>query len=221
VLLGKIYLFLPAQVPKIMQKNTSTAISGLGAIGLAFIGIALTRLLPHPYNFTPMLTVGLLSVGFGKKRFQTLGIALIAWILSDYGVNKIIQPEHTGAFTAYLFSGTALGVYSAFLLASLLGLVLNSKLNPGRFALASVGGSFVFYIVSNSAIWLGSAFYAKTFAGYLSCLYAGIPFYHAGDPLSSFALNQFLGDAFYMSIAFAGLKIWQTVRQSRSIETPA
>jgi hypothetical protein len=202
-----------------MQKNAVNKFSYLGVIGLAFIGIALTRLLPHPYNFTPMVTVGLLSVGFGKHRFTALLLALAAWIVSDYGVNMLVQPDYTASFSAYLTSATALGVYTAFLLASLSGLILKSRLNVGRFALASLSGSFVFYLVSNTAIWLGSAFYAKSITGYLACLYAGIPFYHAGDPLSSFALNQFLGDAFYMGIAYVGILVWQNYSPAKAVET--
>ena len=45
--------------------------------------LALSRLLPHPPNFTPIITIGIMSSYFFKNIFSSLIILLISMLLSD------------------------------------------------------------------------------------------------------------------------------------------
>jgi hypothetical protein len=168
---------------------------------LAMFGVALTRLIPHPYNFTPMVTLGILTFGAKQGKPWILAVPLLVWMLSDSLVNPIMQSEFTGSFISYLSSFSNWSAYIGFLFASIAGLFLSRKFTASRCLAASFTGSSIFYLVSNTLVWLGGALYPLNFAGWISALMAGVPFYHVGDPFSSFFLNQFIGDFFYMGIA--------------------
>ncbi len=173
----------------------------LAFVGGAVVLAALSRLLPHPHNFTPLVGMALFAMAYMPKAWQAIAITMLSYLLSDALVNAFLHPEASS--WAYFVSPTALGVYVAMLLVSGLGFALKGKaLKTSRLMAGSISGSFVFYLVSNTAVWLGSAYYAKSFTGWLTALYAGIPFYQANDILSSFFLNQIIGDLFFTGLLF-------------------
>lgn len=173
----------------------------LAFVGGAVVLAALSRLLPHPHNFTPLVGMALFAMAYMPKAWQAIAITMLSYLLSDVLVNAFLHPEASS--WAYFVSPTALGVYVAMLLVSGLGFALKGKaLKTSRLMAGSISGSFVFYLVSNTAVWLGSAYYAKSFTGWLTALYAGIPFYQANDILSSFFLNQIIGDLFFTGLLF-------------------
>jgi hypothetical protein len=58
---------------------------------------------------------------------------------------------------------------------------------------ASVIGSTMFFLITNTAVWQWSAFYPKTPAGFGACLIAGIPFWR----------NSVTGDIYGVAIFFS------------------
>ena len=173
----------------------------LAFIGGAVILAALSRLLPHPYNFTPMVGMALFAMAYMPKAWQALLLTLVSYLISDALVNAFLHPEASS--WAYFFSPTALGVYLAMILVSGLGYLFKGQsIKTLGLVAGSISGSLVFYLVTNTAVWMGSSFYAKSFTGWLAALYAGIPFYQANDVLSSFFLNQIFGDLFFTGLLF-------------------
>lgn len=173
----------------------------LAFVGGAVVLAALSRLLPHPHNFTPLVGMALFAMAYMPKAWQAIALTMLSYLLSDALVNAFLHPEASA--WSYFVSPTALGVYMGMLLVSGIGFALKSKpIKLSRLMVGSVSGSLVFYLASNTAVWLGSGFYAKSFTGWLTALYAGIPFYQANDVLSSFFLNQILGDLFFTGLLF-------------------
>ena len=52
-------------------------------VGLILI-LALSRLIPHPWNFTPVIAVAMMSGYFFKNIYFSLSILLIAMLIADY-----------------------------------------------------------------------------------------------------------------------------------------
>ncbi|MEZ5024435.1 MAG: DUF6580 family putative transport protein [Chitinophagales bacterium] len=71
-------------------------------------------------------------------------------------------------------------------------MLIKNRINPLTVLGGAVGGSMLFYLVSNFGVWLMGTMYTKTFAGLMECYAAGIPFYR----------GTLFGDVIYSAILF-------------------
>lgn len=169
------------------------------ALLLVVLAVVVTRILPHPYNFTPLSAVAVYAGMRSSSWLRGFLWPLLALLVSDAVVMSTLQKEY-GTFTSYLLSLTALGVYGSFALLTLLGR-LNRRWHLPFVGLA-LSSSMIFYGVSNFFVWLSpESGYPHTPAGLAACMYAGIPFYRQ-DIFGSFFFNQIFGDLFYFSLVF-------------------
>jgi hypothetical protein len=145
-------------------------------IGLVFVA-ALSRLIPHPDNFTPITVLSLLGVSYLNTISKAFFIPLGALFLSDCILG----------FYPYMWA-----VYVAFLLVSLCGFFSMKKLGYRQKLLFLLPASLFFFLFTNTAFFFQGNFYPQTLEGYLSCLVAGIPFLK----------NSLMGDMFYGGIFF-------------------
>lgn len=169
-------------------------------LALFLVAIAvLTRLtlnlMPSPpYNFSPIAAIGLFGAAAFNRKFLALGVPFIALFLSDLFLNNVIYREYYTGFTFF----TSGWIYAAFGMVVLLGLTfVRNNMKPGSIALASLGGSLTFFLVTNFSVWYGSSFYPQNIAGLLACYTAGLPFLG----------NTVLGDLFFNGVLF-GTWFW-------------
>ena len=133
----------------------------LKRVVLAFIILmaALSRLIPHPPNFTPIIAMGLLGGVYFKNRQFAVIVPLLAMMVSD-----MVLGLH----------GTMIWVYSSIIVISLSASFLKPKMVHLGFA--SIGSSLFFFLVTNFGIWsLGS--YGYSFEGLVTCYTLAIPFF--------------------------------------------
>jgi hypothetical protein len=158
------------------------------AIALVFIA-ALTRLLPHPDNFTPIGAMALFGAAYFSRQMLTLAVPFIALFISDLVLNNVIYRQYFPEFTLI----TSWWIYAAFGLVMLAGwLLLRQKVSPARVISASLFASAIFFIVTNFSVWLEGTMYPKTAAGLMACYTAGLPFLK----------NTVLGDLFFSGVMF-------------------
>jgi hypothetical protein len=150
---------------------------------LAFIILALaalSRLLPHfahgiAYNFTAV-GAGLLFFGSRRPRWQAVLAVAVMALMDVYLTTRVYH--YAFHVSAYLVTWVW---YAAV---CLLGTALLRKPT----AMRVVGGVLVsassFFLLSNFAVWAGSAIYAHSAAGLVGCYAAGLPFY-GNDLLST------------------------------------
>jgi len=114
----------------------------------------LTRFIPHPPNFTPILSMVLFgSVYFGNSKLSMI-IPLSIMILSDYFLG---------------LGWISFWVYGGLFLIGIMGL-LTKKLNLTTILSANL----IFFIVSNFGVWLMG--YPKTIDGFILCYTMALPF---------------------------------------------
>ncbi len=143
------------------------------------VAAAAARLLPHPWNFTPMIALALFAGSQASRTAIAALTTLAALVLSD----------------AILGFDKSLGlVYAAYLVPVLLGRLIRNKLGITSIALAALASSLSFFVISNFSTWAIGRTYPHTATGLAACFVAGIPFYQ----------NQALGDAFYTAAIFGG-----------------
>jgi hypothetical protein len=139
---------------------------------------ALSRILPHPANFTPIAAMALAGSVYLDKRFA-LVVPLAALIISDIFIG---------------FHDTIIFVYGSFLIIGLVGLWLKSHKKPFLIFAATLLSSILFFMITNLGVWItgGGLSYPKTLEGLIECYTMAIPFFR----------NTIAGDLIYTTILF-------------------
>ena len=143
--------------------------------GLLLLGIV-ARLVPHPPNATPVMAIALFGGAYLSKRWAIL-LPLAILLISDV----LIGWHNTVPFT-----------WGAFVLTGLLAWWVRARPGAGRILLAALGGSALFFLVTNFGVWWVGELYPRTRAGLWECYVAAIPFYR----------NTLLGDLSYTTALF-------------------
>ncbi|MCX7879475.1 MAG: hypothetical protein N2517_02320 [Ignavibacteria bacterium] len=161
----------------------------LFSVSLIIIAVV-SRIIPHPPNFAPITAIALLGAYSFSNKFKSFFIPLIAMLISDVFIG---------------FHTTIWAVYLSFALIVLLGFNLRKAFSFSRLFVITSASSFLFYLITNFAVWLLSGLYPHTLAGLLQCYTFGLPFYRT-TTLELFALS-YLGDISYTFILFGVYKI--------------
>lgn len=156
-----------------MKDNKANLILFTTAIVIA----ALTRLLPHPPNFTPIAAIALFGSSMFNKKYLGFVIALASMILSDALIG---------------FHSTLFWVYLSFALISLIGYFFLEKKAVWKLCGASLFSSVLFFLITNLGVWLNGGLYPQNSAGLLECYTMAIPFF----------LNSIAGDLFFTLLIF-------------------
>ncbi len=169
-----------------MNKKTFYIIAGF------ILFAALSRLLPHAYNFTPLGAIAL----FGMAYFKDKKWALIIPLFALWGTDLILNNTKYAAFHDGFawFTGGMLFIYGSFAMIAILGYYLFKKVSVGRVIGGALGASIIFFVISNFGVWLKSPMYPLNLEGLIMCYTAAIPFFH----------NTLAGDLIYCSVLFGG-----------------
>ncbi len=157
------------------------------------LAAAFSRVLPHPYNFTPIGALGIFGGTTIKDKKYALIFPLGALLLSDIMLQLFTR-------TPGFYGWEQSFVYGAIILTTYLATRIKT-VNVVNVGLACIWTSAIFFLLSNFGTWVAHYYYPHTFAGLMQCYAAAIPFYQ-GDPASSFALNLVLGNIFYTAVMF-------------------
>lgn len=161
--------------------------------GLIFAA-AISRLIPHPYNFAPIGAMSLFGAAyFSNKKFSFM-VPLLAMFVSDLLINNILYAGYYQSFT--LFTPGFYWIYGAIALIVVAGMFILRKVSFPAVLGGSLAASIIFFIVTNFGVWISSAVYPPTLAGLMLCYEAAIPFFH----------NTLLGDFFYATVLFGGFE---------------
>jgi len=140
---------------------------------------AVSRVLPHPWNFTPLVAMALFGGAMLDKHLWALTATIGSLALGDV------------ALGLFPYDGIA-WVYGASGLVVLAGTWLKRRPTAAATAIAAIGGGFLFYAITNFGVWAGGQLYPRTLSGLADCYVAGLPFYR----------NQLAGDLVYTAVLF-------------------
>jgi len=172
---------------------------------IAFIvSAALSRLLPHPPNVTPIAAMALFGGAYFASRKLAFLLPFAAMLLSDLLLAATVYG------TAGLRSQPA--VYVCLAVTVAIGMLIRRKNTVGRIAGATLGASVLFYIGTNFAVWAFGSLYPKDWSGLIACYTAAIPFFR----------NSLAGDVCYVALLFGGFALVErSVRSVREERHPA
>ncbi len=178
--------------PQLPASKSKSAAGPLTLAVLIFIAV-LSRLLPHPPNFSPIEAVALFGGAYFAKRHWALLVPLVAMFASDL----LLGVVNGGIYWSYFASAGYLLVYACIALSTLLGFGLRGKVTAGRVLSYSLAGSLLFFVVTNFGVWISDSMYPKTAAGLLATYVAGVPFFQW----------TVLGTLFYAAVLFGGFEL--------------
>ena len=151
---------------------------------LYVLAAILLRILPHPWNVTPIAAMFLFSGSTFRSRRDSLLVPLAALLISDYAVIHFLYQGRYGWFSPFTWAG--------FTIIGLIGWTLRNRMTLPRVGVASLAGSLAFFLVSNFGVWIRGAMYPPTAGGLVACYVAALPFFR----------NSVAGDLFYVAIMF-------------------
>ena len=141
------------------------------------LAAALSRLIPHPPNFTPVTALALFGAVYLDKKHAII-IPIAAMLISDYFIG--------------FYSGMV-WVYGSFIAIGFLGLWLRRHPGMIRTAGVTLAGSILFFLVTNFGVWISSQVsYPHSIDGLVACYVAAVPFFR----------NTLLGDSCYVAALF-------------------
>ncbi|MFK7769901.1 MAG: DUF6580 family putative transport protein [Mariniblastus sp.] len=149
-------------------------------VGIVLIGIASRFWLVDMPNFKPVAGL-VLFAGFFFRRWWPAVAALFAiMIVSDLQLG-VYDWKLAATVYASLAAACGLGMWVKSAASSKdnrLGLPVVGGSHVGRFAIASIAMSTVFFLLTNCAVWM-MGWYPGTWSGLVSSYIAGLPFFRA------------------------------------------
>jgi|TARA_B110000263_G_scaffold242542_1_gene248131 hypothetical protein len=140
----------------IKDKNIKTVVFLLGV----FL-ILQSRLIDHPWNFTPIIAIGILCGHYFKNILYGYSMLVFSMLLGD-----LIIGFHSLIFFTY----------GALLFSVIIGKFLN-ELKVTGLILSSITASLAFFAVSNLGVWFLTDYYSTNLQGLIECYVAAIPFF--------------------------------------------
>ncbi|MEM6470005.1 MAG: DUF6580 family putative transport protein [Planctomycetota bacterium] len=142
-------------------------------IYLLIVVAALSRFLPHPPNVACLGALGLFAGCYLQSRRAYL-VPAAALLLSD------LLGQLFGSTSVMLYHPMVMaGTYAAVTLSVPIGRWVRSRAGRAalkRVPLAAVSASTLFFLTSNTFVWLGP-WYPNTADGLMSCFVNALPFY--------------------------------------------
>jgi hypothetical protein len=151
-------------------------------IALIIFAAAALRILPHPWNFTPIGAMAIFAGSLFRNRWIAFLLPLTALFAGDLFVG----------FYKLMFI-----VYIGFALSVAIGRWLVQSRTVARIGGAVFLSALQFFVVTNFGMWALSDFYPKSSTGLAACFVNAIPYFW----------NTLAGDLIYAAILFGGFAL--------------
>jgi hypothetical protein len=168
------------------------------------LAAAISRLLPHPPNFTPIAAMALFAGAYLTDRTLAFAFPLAAMLLSDLALGHFVYGGKS-----LLHSQPV--VYACMLCTVAIGMLIGNRRSTVQVGSAALASSIFFYVVTNFAVWAGGNLYPHTGAGLAACYVAAIPFFR----------NSVIGDLAFAALLFGGFALLETRLPALQEETRA
>ena len=122
------------------------------------LALSLSRLIPHPWNFTPMIAVSIFSGFYFRQFFIASFIVILPMFIGD-----LYLGFHSTMIFVYLI--VAIGFF-----------IKSFKFKEILFS--GLISSLCFFLITNFGAWLTLSMYEKNFAGLINSYVLAIPFFH-------------------------------------------
>ena len=170
---------------KFEKPEQATILRGAAIVTMIVLA-AVLRIVPHPWNLTPIGGMALFSGAMFRNRWIAFLLPVASLFAGDVFVG---------------FHKLMLIVYGSIAVSIAIGRWVGKSKTVARIGGAVFVGALQFFVITNFAFWAIGGFYPRTVAGLVSCFAAGVPFFW----------NTLAGDAMYAGIFFGGFALAEKV----------
>ena len=124
--------------------------------------LSFSRLIPHPWNFTPVLAMGVFSGFYFKNFILSSFIVICSMFIGDLFLG---------------FHSTMFFTYISLIIAVTLGLFIN-KFRFTEILFTGLASSACFFVITNFGAWFTLEMYEKNLTGLFQSYVLAIPFFH-------------------------------------------
>ncbi len=158
---------------------------------LLILFAALSRLIPHPPNFTAVGAIALFAGAKLTDQRLAFIIPIAALWLSDLLINNTIYASY---YNGFVFLTEGFGYIAAgMILIVIIGQLMLRRMTVKRLLFGTVLASLSFFLITNFGVWSGThSPYPANFQGLMLCYEAAIPFFR----------NEFAGTLLYSGVLF-------------------
>jgi hypothetical protein len=139
---------------------------------------AASRLVKHPFNFTPIAAMSIFAGCYLDKKWGVF-LPLAAMVLSD-------------VFLGFYDIKLMMFVYLSIALSYFVGRLLKKRKNWYFVISSALASSIIFFLVTNFSVWALYEWYPKTWSGLVGCFTMALPFFR----------NTLIGDLVYTGALF-------------------
>ena len=168
------------------NSETSSWIYRTIVVACFIVFAAVVRIVPHPWNFTPLGAMALFSGAKLGRSWKAFLFPLTALLCGDLfiGFHRLMPI-----------------VYFSFCLSVLIGIVFRHRQSFKPLSLATLLGAGQFFLITNFAVWALLGTYAHSFAGLITCYTAGVSYFG----------NTLAGDSVYALVLFGGFALLEHI----------
>ena len=159
------------------------------ALAILVFGAALSRLVPHPPSFTPVLAMAMFGGAYFARLRAAIGVPLAAMVLSDIALAVFVYDWGIFATVPAMYLGTILTVF--------MGRSLHGRIAAWRVGGTAVLAGLAYFALTNFSVWLRGQLYPPTTEGLIACYTAALPFLK----------NLLLGNLVFSAVLF-GVFSW-------------
>lgn len=142
------------------------------------IFLSITRIIPHPPNFTPLIASAIIAPYLINNRYFALLVPILAMFIAD------------------IFIGLSFFQIIIYFSILFVGLFSSLKLSFKWISICSLAGSIWFFASTNFAVWLLTDYYPKNLDGLIYCYTMAIPFFK----------NTLLSTILFVSLFYVSIK---------------
>jgi len=126
--------------------------------------ILFSRFIPHPPNFTPIISIAILCPLFFKKNNVSLTLIIVGMFISDFflGFYQNMISTYLVIVLIYYFSKFYFD---------------KKKIDVKNIVFGSIFSSLIFFLLTNLAVWAFGDLYTKNLDGLIMCYIMAIPFF--------------------------------------------
>ncbi len=144
----------------------------------------------HWYNFAPLVAISLFSGAVLKNKSYAYILPLAAYFISDLYIQLVHHNGFYGISQFFVYGGMALVVA--------LGTFMK-KINAFRVLGFTVGGSLLFWVISNFGVFLGG-YWGTGLEGLSTTYLMALPFYTKEG--TNLFFNSIIGDLIFSGVLF-------------------
>lgn len=156
-------------------------------------------------NFAPLAAIALCSAAYFPNKYK-FSVPLLTLFISDAIINF--------RYGAALLDPQILVRYAALALVGWIGVLLQNRASMKTLLPASIAGSTMFYVITNTFSWLSDPGYTKSFSGLIQSLTVGLPQYSA-TPTWMFFRNSLVSDLVFTCLFVVCMSAGRSMGRSR------